>query len=969
MNPYLSVHTRLTGIHRITASVVAKMALILLLGLAALQLVAAPPSGPSIVFDLRHADKAALSLQPASGDNHPATWAGPLSSMAKSLERKGFRVTILPSGRPIPPGTNVVVLPPPREDFAKSDADAIRAFVEKGGGLLLIGNGSTTTGSGSKVPGIFNKLLESFTGIGLTYDPASLTETQGDNFTRDRDSFIINGPYGHAAAGRGLSLLHSTTLTVNKPAHGHVWQAGKTAGDPTGVTFATSSFKQGRVAAIGDDTPALNLPDPNSKGGFTDPRRDNEVILANAIAWLSEPHNSGDTQKEVASQPQPTKASQPDRKFLEILQGWRAAHPKRFQAVLILSGLGLLVVSIFFWLRPIRVDTDVRENAIELRVRSRYPGRMLIRWESLPSMIVNLLDENSLKTAVMRTGNEFIASLKWGEQHYDLVLDAKDGAPAQIPVTIEFPGKLLWRRARRILTTVSVVPTGVQDVKRAEPFTELQPTVDVPSVGSPVGPSPKAEVDPIAAENDTAGTVKPPLAELERELLSAVNEFAGRGSVDRTQFRAALRRRGLSMIVGNPTRTPESARDLFRHLWLEADERAGGWVWGPRDDISRIILLPFEPREIARNDMYTYLSSLFDGVPDQGFPDRKVPAFEAGAWLAQASDGSYRIVKRGALASSATTVKTVPTAPGSDAGNTMSVLERRVAALTALPSRTQELERTVAQLQKDLEKLHKAHGTASGQTSGTEERSGERALIVQLQQQLGNQQNTINEMLGRLGQLPLTSAEHPFGTFAAGDDDLSPIPSSQRSATLIHAAAENLSDLVADILPTAKRQEVLELPRGWQKALASSSGLLNFADADSYRRALLSAVAALEKLKWRGMEMKVVHLIPEHDPDEAAYTVHFDDSWDAMAEGFRCTTNPARLAPARQFFIGVRDDDGNVAVMCPAGRYDPVPFDYTTLIDNAPAGTFTIKEIREPAQMRRTNGHFSIRRRMIADFG
>lgn len=967
MNPHLSVRAQLTGTHRNTASVVSKTALILLLGLATFRARAAVPSAPSVVFDLSHGDTTALSKASANDHAHGETWAGPLSGMATSLERNGFRVNILPPGQPIPPGTNVLILPPPQQEFANGEADAIRAFVEKGGGLLLIGSGSN---DGSKIV-IFNELLGSFAGVGLAYDGRAPAEPHDANYTKNPKSFILDGPYGRATVGRGLSLPHALTLTITPPAVGHVWQSGKIVDNPAGVTFATSAFKSGHIAAIGDDTPAFNSPHENPEIGFTSRSSDNEVILTNAIAWLSKSSGRPTPASPATKTANPEGTSKPinnENWFLKKLQVWQAARPTLFQAALLLPSFGLLTAVFFFRLRRIHVETNIRGNVIELQVRTQYRGEMRIRWESVSPMIVNLL-ENNLKTSGTRTGNEFIAPLRRGPQQYELVVDPKDGAREQVPITIEFPSKLRWPRAQAVFETLSVGLTEAADAKTAASSTYVEVP---PAPNKDVGPSSEVatstEGQTVAPWRDAAGTAKPALEELERELLSAVNEFSGRTSVDRGQLRAALQRRGLNVIVGSPTRTPESARHLFRHLWLAPDERAGGWIWGPREDTSRVVLIPFEPREIARDDMYTYLSTLFDGVPDEGFIGRKVPAFSAGVWLTQAADGSYGIIKRGALAASATTTrKTALATPGGDSVNALAAVEQQVAALKELPSQIAELERTVKKVQQELERLSNAQGRISGRTV-SEEKSAERTLILQLKQQVENQQNTIDEITRRLGQSPSASAsaDHRFRTFASGDDRPSPLPPPQKSATLTTAVAENL---VADILPTAKRQEIVDLPRGWQKALTSPSGLPNFADPDSYRQALLSTVTALEKLKWRGMEMKVVHLIPEHDPDEVEYTVHFDDSWDATAEGFRCTTNPARLAPARQFFVGVWDEDGNVAVMCPAGRYDPVPFDYTALIDDAPAGTFTITEIREPAQMRRTNGHFSIRRRMIADFG
>ncbi len=116
-----------------------------------------------------------------------------------------------------------------------------------------------------------------------------------NNTETDPADPIINGPFGSGAGG--LGLFGSTSMELNPAdnptAAAHVWRTGQ-AHNNSRVTFATASYGSGRVAAIGDSSPADDSSgDPGdtlypgwdlATGGVK-----NREIHLNACAWLLNP--------------------------------------------------------------------------------------------------------------------------------------------------------------------------------------------------------------------------------------------------------------------------------------------------------------------------------------------------------------------------------------------------------------------------------------------------------------------------------------------------------------------------------------------------------------------------------------------------------------------------------------------------------------------------------------------------------
>jgi hypothetical protein len=252
-------------------------------------------------------------------------WNGAHSAMGVDLVKKGFHVESLPVGARISylDGTNaqdlshynVFVMPEPNIALTSTEITAIRNFVFNGGGLFMIADhaGADRNSDGIDAAGVFNLLMGSPSLFGITYNDNSADRTFGwfddhpdGNFTTDTTSVIIwAGAFGVPSSTRGLGLFGSSSMTLSGAAKGHVWKTTVTHDTSSGVTFATSTYGTGHVAAIADSSVTEDATNTCGHGtflGYNDPSYDNGLMVANGIAWLANGSGGGgDTQAPAVS--------------------------------------------------------------------------------------------------------------------------------------------------------------------------------------------------------------------------------------------------------------------------------------------------------------------------------------------------------------------------------------------------------------------------------------------------------------------------------------------------------------------------------------------------------------------------------------------------------------------------------------------------------------------------------------------
>ena len=253
-------------------------------------------------------------------------WNGGHSAMDVDLIKKGFHVESLPVGARISYGDgtnaqdlshyNVFVMPEPNIALTSAEITAIRSFVSNGGGLFMISDhaGADRNSDGIDAAGVFNALMGSPSVFGITFNDNSADKTYGwfddhpdVNYTTDTTSKIIwAGTFGIPSSSKGLGLFGSSSMTLSGAAKGHIWKTTSTHDTSTGVTYATSTYGSGRIAAIADSSiteDATNSCGHTTYLGYNDPSYDNGLLVANGIAWLANGSggSGGDTTPPTAS--------------------------------------------------------------------------------------------------------------------------------------------------------------------------------------------------------------------------------------------------------------------------------------------------------------------------------------------------------------------------------------------------------------------------------------------------------------------------------------------------------------------------------------------------------------------------------------------------------------------------------------------------------------------------------------------
>jgi len=262
-------------------------------------------------------------------------WSGGISAMGVDLVKKGFHVESLPTGGRLSYNDasnaqdlthyNVLVLTEPNIRYTAAEITAVKSFVQNGGGLFLISDhaGADRNSDGWDAAGIFNELMGSPSAFGITFNDNSADKTFGwfdnspdDNYTTDTTSPIVfTGTYGNPSAGRGLGLFGSTTMTISGAAKAHIWKTGVAKGSTTGVTYATSTYGTGRVAAVGDSSiveDATNSCGHTTYLGYNDPSWDNGLLIANGVSYIANSSGGGgggDTTAPTVSISSPTAGS------------------------------------------------------------------------------------------------------------------------------------------------------------------------------------------------------------------------------------------------------------------------------------------------------------------------------------------------------------------------------------------------------------------------------------------------------------------------------------------------------------------------------------------------------------------------------------------------------------------------------------------------------------------------------------
>lgn len=210
-------------------------------------------------------------------------WTGAISAWAIELVKAGYIVETLPPTGYISFGDvnnpqdlsnyKVFIMCEPQNQLSASEKTAILNFVSSGGGLFMVADHETSDRDCDNwdSPHIFNDLTQAVsttqTGLfGIWFRVNEISDKGGEdwfddatdnNIETDPNDPIICGPFGSGSGG--LGLFGATSMDINPLDNpyvkAHVWRTGQSHNNLR-VTFATSQYGDGRIAAIGDSSPA-----------------------------------------------------------------------------------------------------------------------------------------------------------------------------------------------------------------------------------------------------------------------------------------------------------------------------------------------------------------------------------------------------------------------------------------------------------------------------------------------------------------------------------------------------------------------------------------------------------------------------------------------------------------------------------------------------------------------------------------
>ncbi len=231
-------------------------------------------------------------------------WLGGISAWGVDLAKRGFTVHTLTRtygitfGNPNNPYDlsryNLYVVCEPQNPFTAAEKQAIVSFVANGGGLFMVADHdvSDRDNDGWDSPKIWNAFgADTLFGIHFqsTGESDKNISQTATNICSQPDG-IMNGPAGTVS---NLSFYNGTTMRLltsfNPTATGHMGMNGAPQGAAK-VMASTARYQRGRVAAIGDSSPADDGTGQSGNTlyvGWNEPGTTNNILFLNLSLWLA----------------------------------------------------------------------------------------------------------------------------------------------------------------------------------------------------------------------------------------------------------------------------------------------------------------------------------------------------------------------------------------------------------------------------------------------------------------------------------------------------------------------------------------------------------------------------------------------------------------------------------------------------------------------------------------------------------
>ena len=277
-------------------------------------------------------------------------WTGANSAWGIELVQYGYQVETLPYDGQITfndasnpqdlSNYDVFIVTEPNILFTEAEKTAIVNFVAAGGGLFMTSDhdNSDRNGDGVDSVDVWNDLADTNSvqtdpfGILFNYDNFSHTTYNVANLPANP---ILHGFFGDVTA---LELHGGTSLNLFPSDNSSVTGLIFKQGDNTTVLFASATYGQGHMVAIGDSSPADDgtgdSGDHLYNGWFDEGNGSHRKLMLNATIWLAENNPNA----VVTSQISPFKIWVKDH-YLQIL-----TPDKKIREIKVFNLAGQLII-------------------------------------------------------------------------------------------------------------------------------------------------------------------------------------------------------------------------------------------------------------------------------------------------------------------------------------------------------------------------------------------------------------------------------------------------------------------------------------------------------------------------------------------------------------------------------------------------------------------------------------------------
>ena len=234
-------------------------------------------------------------------------WTGGISAWAVDCAKLGYTVETLSYNKLITYGvtTNpqdlsnykVFITVEPNILYTASQKTALINFVQNGGGLFIVSDHDIAdrNNDGVDAVGVLNDLMTNNSVVtnpfGISFDVVNTGNITSSNVANLPLNESLNGSFGAVTQikySQGATM--SINTNANSAAKGLIFTTGSSTTGNTNILFATSTYGSGKVAAMGDSSPADDgTGDTNDVLylGYSDIGGNHRRLIMNATQWLT----------------------------------------------------------------------------------------------------------------------------------------------------------------------------------------------------------------------------------------------------------------------------------------------------------------------------------------------------------------------------------------------------------------------------------------------------------------------------------------------------------------------------------------------------------------------------------------------------------------------------------------------------------------------------------------------------------